>query len=91
MTFNELIDLMVDLTLAELIQLFLLGYDDKIYFNIEIGEDEVFHHIRIIDGKLQPYYDRKIAYLGDSVDCSLTAIQFSFNVQPSKSCFTRQS
>ena len=35
MKFNDLLDLKPDITLGELIQLFLLGYDDKIYIDIE--------------------------------------------------------
>ena len=35
MKFNDLLDLKPAITLGELIQLFLLGYDDKIYMDIE--------------------------------------------------------
>ena len=48
MNFDELIGLKPNLILAELIQLFLLGYDDKIYIDVEIGGELVLEHIRII-------------------------------------------
>ena len=34
MTFDNLLDLQPNVRLADLIQLFLLGYDDKIYVNV---------------------------------------------------------
>lgn len=66
MTFNELIDIEPDINLATLIQLFLLGGDDKIYLDIWDGKKPVFNSIRIIDSNLQPFYERKIAYIEDS-------------------------
>lgn len=65
MTFDELIDLQPDIKLAELIQLFLLGYDDKVYINLIINGDEYnpLENIRIIDGVLKPYYDCSVEYL----------------------------
>ena len=32
----------------------------------------ILEHIRIIDGKLEPYYERKIQYLNDSGDSKMT-------------------
>lgn len=74
MTFNELIALRPSLKLGELIQLFLLGYDDKIYFDIIINGDSYnpMEHIRIIDESLETYYDCEIEYLCDSEDSMLT-------------------
>ena len=68
MTFDELVTLRPSLKLGELIQLFLLGYDDKIYFDIIINGDlyNPIEHVRIIDASLQPYYDCKIEYLSDT-------------------------
>lgn len=68
MTFDELLVLRPSLKLGELIQLFLLGYDDKIYFDIIINGDTYnpMEHIRIIDASLQPYYDCEIEYLCDT-------------------------
>ena len=74
MIFDELISLRPSLKLGELIQLFLLGYDDKIYFDIIINGDlyNSMEHIRIIDEKLQPYYDCEIEYLCDDDDSMLS-------------------
>ena len=68
MTFNELIDLQPDIKLAELIQLFLLGHDDKVYINLIINGDEYnpLENIRIIDDELKPYYDCGVEYLYES-------------------------
>ena len=72
MKFNDLLDLKHAITLGELIQLFLLGYDDKIYIDIEDKGEMILEHIRIIDGELEPYYERKIQYLSDSGDSKMT-------------------
>ena len=67
-TFDDLISITPNVRLADLIQLFLLGYDDKIYFDVQINtSDEIItlENIRIIAPELQPYYDYKIAYLGE--------------------------
>lgn len=65
MTFDDLITRRPNIILADLIQLFLLGYDDKIYVDIFVDGIETFEHIRIIDSKLVPYYEYKIEYLTD--------------------------
>ena len=72
MKFNDLLNLKPNITLGELIQLFLLGYDDKIYIDIEDKGEMILEHIRIIDGKLESYYERKIQYLSDSGDSKVT-------------------
>ena len=72
MNFDELIGLKPNLILAELIQLFLLGYDDKICIDVEIDGELVLEHIRIIDNKLVPYYESKIKYLYDSCSSMMT-------------------
>ena len=66
MKFDDLLDLKPNVTLGELIQLFLLGYDDKIYIDVEVGGEEIVEHTRIIDGELEPYYEYKIQYLTDT-------------------------
>ena len=71
MEFDDLLNLKPVITLGELIQLFLLGYDDKIYIDIE-DKGEYLEHIRIIDSELEPYYERKIQYLSDSCDSKMT-------------------
>lgn len=58
------------MTLGDLIELFLTGYDDKVYFNIYEGGffmgEELFERIRIIDSELKPYLDRKVTALADN-------------------------
>ena len=71
MTFDNLLDLQPNVMLADLIQLFLMGYDDKICVNVIIHEANLkepieLSEVRIIDSALQPYYEYKIAYLEDS-------------------------
>lgn len=63
MTFNDLIDLKVNLRLCDLIQLFLLGYDDKIYIDLSVNNDILLEDIRIIDSELIPFYECKINYI----------------------------
>lgn len=64
MTFDNLLDLQPNVRLADLIQLLLMGYDDKIYVNVK--EPIELSEVRIIDSALKPYYEYKIAYLEDS-------------------------
>lgn len=71
MTFDNLFDLQPNVMLADLIQLFLMGHDDKIYVNVVIHEANLkepieLSEVRIIDSALKPYYEYKIAYLEDS-------------------------
>lgn len=70
MTFDNLLDLQPNVRLADF-QLFLMGYDDKIYVNVIIHEANLkepieLSEVRIIDSALKPYYEYKIAYLEDS-------------------------
>lgn len=66
MTFDELIDTRPNINLGEFINLFLLGYDDKIYIDLysDKTQDIIFEDVRIISSELGPYYDKKISYLG---------------------------
>ena len=70
MTFDNLLDLQPNVRLADLIQLFLMGYDDKIYVNViheaNLKEPIELSEVRIINSALKPYYEYKIAYLEDS-------------------------
>ena len=71
MTFDDLISLQPSIRLADLIQLFLLVYDDKIYINVIIykansKEPIELYEIRIIDSALKPYYEYEIEYLCDT-------------------------
>lgn len=60
----SIFDLMytVDLRLGELLALFLQGDDDKVYIYLYNGSDDdiIFSDVRIIDGKLAKYYNRKV-------------------------------
>ena len=68
MKFKELIDLRPNIKLADLIQLFILGDDDKVHINLIINGDEYnpLENIRIIDASLEPYYDYSVKYLYES-------------------------
>lgn len=68
MTFNELIDIIPDIRVADLIQLFLLGKDDKIYLNLAVAKndydvDYILNDERIISEKWEPYYEKKILWI----------------------------
>lgn len=68
MTFNELIDIKPNIRVADLIQLFLLGKDDKIYLNLSApkngyAEDYILTRERIISKKWEPYYENKILWI----------------------------
>lgn len=51
-----------DIRLGELLALFLQGDDDKVYIYLYNGRDDdiIFSDIRIIDGKLSEYLNRKV-------------------------------
>lgn len=51
-----------DVKLGEFLALFLQGYDDKVYINLYEGNDSeiIYEDIRIIDAKLNAYFNRKI-------------------------------
>lgn len=51
-----------DIRLGEFLSLFLQGYDDKVYINLYEGDDSeiIYEDIRIIDGNLNTYLNRKI-------------------------------
>ena len=67
MSFDDLIMHDPKVTLADIIQLFLKGYDDKIYLDIfEEGTKELLTNTRIISEDFQPYYEREIEYFEES-------------------------
>ena len=67
MSFDDLIMHDPKVTIADIIQLFLKGYDDKIYLDIfEEGSKELITSTRIISEDLQPYYEREIEYFEES-------------------------
>ena len=61
------------MTLIQLIELFYDGYDDKVYIDLYEGSDAapIFSDIRIIDGQLRNYYNRKIIGLFESSRLSI--------------------
>lgn len=68
MTFRELIDIKSNIRVADIIQLFLLGYDDKICLNLaapknKYAEDYILTRERIISRKWDPYYENKILWI----------------------------
>lgn len=52
----------VDIRLGELLALFLQGDDDKVYIDLYNGRDDdiIFSDIRIIDGRISEYLNRKV-------------------------------
>ena len=55
------------MTLGDIQDLFLAGYDDKARITIESPSYDVdLENIRIIDSKLKPYLNRKVIGLVDS-------------------------
>ena len=52
----------MDVRLGELLALFLQGDDDKVYIYLYNGcdDDIIFSDIRIIDGRLSEYLNRKV-------------------------------
>ena len=73
MKFMELIDIQPSVRVCDVIQLFLLGKDDKIYLNLAIPnkngycEDYILKGERIISDKWQPYYEREVKWIEE--DC----------------------
>lgn len=61
------------MTLIQLIQLFFEGNDDKVYIDLYEGSDDnlIFSDIRIINGKLKEYAERKIIGLFESERLSI--------------------
>lgn len=59
--------------LRDFIELFFNGNDDKVYIDLYSGSDAVliFSDIRIINGRLEPYYDREIIGLFESERLSI--------------------
>ena len=71
MTFNELIDIKPNVRVADIIQLFLLGYDDKIYlnlarFNNKGFSDYILKDERIIHNEWVKYYECKVKWIEEN-------------------------
>ncbi len=61
-----------DMTLEEFIELFLAGYDDKVYINLQ--EDDycvMFENIRIIDPRLKTFYNWHVYALREDPNLSV--------------------
>lgn len=57
MRFDDLFDRKCEVKVCDIIQLFLMGYDDKIYLNLsDIYENYILSKERIISHKWVPYY-----------------------------------
>lgn len=70
MSFDELIDRKCEVKVCDLIQLFLLGYDDKIYLNLsDTNENYILSDERITSSKWIPYYECNILFLLDDCNC----------------------
>ena len=69
MKFMELIDIQPSVRVCDVIQLFLLGKDDKIYLNLASPnkngyyEDYILKDERIISDEWQPYYEREVKWI----------------------------
>ena len=67
MTFDELIDIRPNIRVADVIQLFLLGYDDKIYLNLAKIENGFPNYIlqnkRIIDDEFGKFYECEVKWI----------------------------
>ena len=77
MKFTELIDIQPMIRVCDIIQLFLLGHDDKVYLNLAslnkdgYYEDYILKDERIISDKWQPYYERKVEFIEDTCEITL--------------------
>ena len=68
MTFNELLDIKPSVRVADIIQLFLLGYDDKIYLNLATYDSKgyevyLLNNERIIHEEWETYYENKVTMI----------------------------
>ena len=69
MSFDELFDRKCEVKVCDIIQLFLNGYDDKIYLNLsDTNENYILSNERIISSKWVQYYECNVLYLLDD-DC----------------------
>lgn len=59
----ELLDNDVNITVGDIIHLFLLGYDDKVYLNLRTQSEYILSHERIIRESWYPYYESKVLYI----------------------------
>lgn len=66
MCFDDLFERKCEVKVCDIIQLFLAGYDDKIYLNLsDTNEIYILFNERIISSKWIPYYECNILYFLD--------------------------
>lgn len=70
MSFDELFDRKCEVKVCDIIQLFLMGYDDKIYLNLsDSSGNYILTNERIISHEWVQYYESDVRYiLDDSYD-----------------------
>lgn len=73
MSFDELLNIKPNVKVCDIIQLFLSGYDDKVYLNLsDTNENYILSTERIISSKWVPYYECNILYFVD--DCGFLTL-----------------
>lgn len=73
MCFDELLDRKCEVKVCDIIQLFLAGYDDKIYLNLsDTHENYILSNERIISSKRVPYYECNILWISE--DCGFLTL-----------------
>lgn len=74
MRFDDLFDRKCEVKVCDIIQLLLMGYDDKIYLNLsDTNENYILYNERIISSKWLKYYECNILYLLDD-DCGFLTL-----------------
>jgi len=69
MDFNEVVNMVPNIKVCDIIQLFLLSYDNYTYFNLAKSDENglfdgyTLKNERIISDKWQPYYENKIKWI----------------------------
>lgn len=72
MDFNEVVNRVPNIRVCDIIQLFLLSYDDNTYFNLAKPDENglfdgyILKNERIISDKWQPYYENKIKWVEET-------------------------
>lgn len=86
MKFDELIEINPNVRVADIIQLFLLGKDDKIYLNLSAlknscDDNYLLINERIISEKWKPYYENKISWIEEEcpIDNDLAELTLCIN------------
>ena len=74
MSFDELFDRKCEVKVCDIIQFFLMGYDDKIYLNLsDTNDNYILSKERIISSKWVQYYECNIHYILDD-DCGFLTL-----------------